>query len=176
MPRQLSPGNAAARLEKWARAGFDIAVVDGLTATLEADKTASAGRAPRASGRLAATVKIVRPSASSAARKGFIIGRLKAGNRKRADQGGVPYARVHQVGGIFVSPTANASHTNRHGIAPKSADGRLRFVIGGKVVFARRVAHPGSRFKKLEYLRIDEDRAQRRIDTSLQRSADKEIG
>jgi hypothetical protein len=44
------------------------------------------------------------------------------------------------------------------------------------VVFARRVKHPGSKFRGLNYVRIDVDRTQVRIDSSLQKSIDREIG
>src|SRR5574343_128132 len=56
--------------------------------------------------------------------------------------GDVKYAGIHEFGG----------HTPPHIIEPKKADA-VRFVIGGKVIFAKRVNHPGSKMPERSYLR-----------------------
>jgi phage gpG-like protein len=54
----------------------------------------------------------------------------------------VPYAEIQEFGGT----------TPAHAIVPRKGEA-LRFVAGGKAVFARRVAHPGSRIPERSYLR-----------------------
>jgi phage gpG-like protein len=54
----------------------------------------------------------------------------------------VPYAAIQEFGGT----------TPAHAIVPRKGEA-LRFVAGGKAVFARRVAHPGSRIPERPYLR-----------------------
>lgn len=178
----MSPEKLAERIEKWRLAGFSMAVVNETTATLQLDKTESQGRAPRKQGRLVGTIRIVRPSATAAARRGYIQAMLAAGNKKRKD--GVPYARVLQEGGIFISPTANATHTARHVIIARKArytergklvNGVLRIMLGGRAVFTRGVKHPGSKFPKLDFMRVNRDRASTRLDAAVQRSANREI-
>jgi hypothetical protein len=53
-----------------------------------------------------------------------------------------PYARIHEFGGT----------TKPHVIEPRNAKA-LRFIIGGRVVFARRVHHPGSRITEKRFTR-----------------------
>lgn len=54
---------------------------------------------------------------------------------------GVPYAGIHERGGV----------TRPHVIVPVRAKA-LRFEVGGKVVFAQRVNHPGSKIPARPYL------------------------
>jgi phage gpG-like protein len=65
----------------------------------------------------------------------FITGQVQAGR-------GVPYARIHEYGG----------RTKPHVIEARNALA-LRFTVGGKVVFARSVNHPGSLIPERSYLR-----------------------
>ena len=53
----------------------------------------------------------------------------------------VPYAAIHEFGGV----------TSPHTIVPKRRE-FLRFVAGGKVVFVRKVNHPGSNIRKRPFL------------------------
>lgn len=55
---------------------------------------------------------------------------------------GVPYAAIHEYGG----------QTKPHVIRPVRAQ-MLRFMVGGKVVFAKSVNHPGSKIPERSYLR-----------------------
>lgn len=54
----------------------------------------------------------------------------------------VVYARIHEYGG----------KTKPHDIVPKHKK-VLRFMVGGKAVFARKVRHPGSRMKERRFIR-----------------------
>jgi hypothetical protein len=162
----------AERLEKWARAGFSFAIVEGAVASLEQDLRAARARVRRRTGKLAATIRIKRPSSSQAARTGKIRLGLSAGSRT------VPYASVLQTGKVGYPP---GPKTRPHIIgsrAPGARTGTLSFIVrGGQRVFTRRpVKHPGSRFQADGYVNLDEKRAQSSIDQSLQRSIDREIG
>lgn len=53
----------------------------------------------------------------------------------------VPYAAIHEFGGV----------TSPHTIVPKRRQ-FLRFMAGGKVIFARKVNHPGSNIRKRPFL------------------------
>lgn len=183
MARELTPKQAADRLEKWAKAGFNVALVDSVTGALEADKQESAGRAPRRTGALAATIRVAKPSASRAAKTGVLKASLIAGRRSVDRRKSVAYARVLQTGQVYGGP---GGRTRPHVIVAREgrydAGGRfgttgvLSFTVGGRRVFARAVRHPGSRFRPLGYLRVNEPRLQRQIDQGLDRSAQREIG
>lgn len=56
--------------------------------------------------------------------------------------GDVKYARIHEFGG----------RTKAHIIEPRKA-GALAFMIGGKMIFARRVHHPGSQMRERRFMR-----------------------
>lgn len=60
----------------------------------------------------------------------------------RVYSSGVPYAAIHEYGG----------RTSPHVIVPVNAKA-LRFMVGGKVVFAKKVNHPGSVIPERSYLR-----------------------
>ena len=174
MPRPLTPAEAAARLKKWADVGIDYALVEGTIRALDVDKRESVARAPRRSGRLASTIRVLKPSSrSAAAKKGQIRAQIKAGSSSSGNR--VLYASVLQTGKVGYPPK---DRTARHLIAPqrfmKSAGGyvrmsgrlyvpardasALRFIAGGRPVFTRRVMHPGSRFRADNYLRVNEPR------------------
>jgi hypothetical protein len=183
MPRELTPKQATARLAKWAGAGFNIALVDSLTSALEADRKESAGRAPRRTGALASTILVAKASASRAAKTGTLKASLIAGRRSADRRKAVPYAGVLQTGRVYGGP---GGRTRPHVIVARkghySAGGRfattgvLSFTIGGRRVFARTIHHPGSRFRPLGYLRVNEPRLRRQLDEGIERSAQKEIG
>lgn len=158
MPRQLSPSEAAARLRKWAAAGFNPAVVGGLLSGLEVDRRESQGRAPHRTGALASTIRVKRPSSTRAAKIGRIDSGLSAGGKK------APYGRIIQEGG----------KTRPHTITPKKAP-MLAFVVSGRLVFAKSVNHPGSTFPPRPFLRINKDRLAKAIDESIGRSVARTI-
>ena len=60
----------------------------------------------------------------------------------RVFSSGVPYAAIHEYGG----------QTKPHVIFPKNMKA-LRFMLGGVVVFAAKVNHPGSKIPERSYLR-----------------------
>jgi hypothetical protein len=182
MPRTLSPAELANRIRKWAAVGVDVSIVDGVVTGLEVDEKESEARAPRRQGKLAKTIRVIRPSATQAAKKGVIRAALAAGSRSADRRKGVPYASVLQTGKVGYPP---ASRTKPHEIKARRADysgGRIRttgvlsFLVGGRRVYARAVKHPGSRFKQIEYLQVNETRLAGVIDRSTQKRIDAEIG
>jgi hypothetical protein len=183
MARELTPKQAAERLERWAKAGFQVALVDALTTALEADKRESAGRAPRRTGALASTIRVTKPSAARAEKTGVLKASLAAGRRSVDRRKAVPYARVLQTGQVYGGP---GGRTRPHVIVARegrynaggrfATTGALSFTVGGRRVLARAVKHPGSRFRALGYLRVNEPRLGRQLDQGIQASADKEIG
>lgn len=160
-------------MAKWAKAGFPIAIVDGLVNGLELDRRESTSRAPRKSGRLAATIRVVKPSATAAARRGFITAALAAGSKSGDRRKAVSYGRVHQVGG-FTGPHRIRARAAQY-VGGRLVSGVMAMKIGGRTVFAPQVFHPGSKFRKLEYLKITEPRVAYSIDRSIQGSADREV-
>lgn len=183
MARELTPRQAADRLAKWAKAGFNVALVDSVTGALEADRQESAGRVPRRTGALASTIRVAKPSASRAAKTGVLKASLIAGRRSVDRRKSVAYARVLQTGQVYggpggrTRPHAIVARTGGYGAGGRFATtGVLSFMVGGRRVFARAVRHPGSRFRALGYLRVNEPRLQRQVDQGLDRSAQREIG
>ncbi len=183
MARELTPQQAAERLAKWARAGFNVALVDAVTSALEADKQESAGRAPRRTGALASTIRVTKPSASRAAKTGVLKASLIAGRRSVDRRKAVAYARVLQTGEVYGGPDGRTrphvivAREGRYNAGGRFATtGALSFTVGGRRVFARSFRHPGSRFRPLGYLRVNEPRLSRQLDQGIQASADKEIG
>jgi hypothetical protein len=185
MPRSLTASEEAARIRKWADVGFDFAAVQGLLASLEQDKADSVSRAPRRSGKLASTIRVVRPSSRAAGRKGYIQGALAAGSRGRT---GVPYARVLQLGTVYGGGDRSRPHliTKRTGEYRSvqvgvggGSFGAHAFVTGRlklSPLYPLQVHHPGSHWPALGYLRVDGARATARINTALQESGNREIG
>lgn len=185
----------AKKFDRWAEAGFDYALVVGARAGLEMDRRDSAARAPRRTGRLAGTIRVIDPRLSSAVKRGFVRVVLAAGSKSKANP--VPYASVLQRGLVGYPPK---DRTRPHVILAQTsgqvgewvatfggrsarfrsftrASGKmLRFQLGGQTIFAGKVHHPGSRFKARHYLAVDEGRVQGSIDQALQRGLDREIG
>lgn len=86
----------------------------------------------RVTGRLSRSVHSVMPVAQT---PNGVVGSVK-------QSGDVKYGAIHEFGG----------KTPAHVIEPKKADA-LRFTIGGKVIFAKRVNHPGSVMPERSYMR-----------------------
>lgn len=191
----FSARSAAAWLRKWADVGISAALVDAGLAVLEKDKSESKSRAPKKEGRLAATIRVVKPSSKSKdAKAGLLVFRLGAGSRSADRRKRVSYARVLQTGKVFVSPGVEAPKTKEHTIEARSGDyelrqmglmggppgssrfrttGVMRFKKGGDTVYARRVKHPGSKFRGRWYLRLSEGRFAMGLDKGIQASADR---
>jgi hypothetical protein len=189
MPRELTPAQAIERIERWRKAGFNVAIVDGALVALGHDRDESRMRAPRRLGRLAATVRIVRPTASRAAKTGEIRLGLGAGSRSKLNP--VAYASVLQRGLVGYP---GRDKTRAHVIRPQGSGwlarwrpGRgwagiegsgkrvLSFVVGGRRIFTTRVNHPGSRFQARNYLRINQDRVRVNVTASVVASAGREL-
>lgn len=182
MPRQLSPAEAAKRLQKWADVGIDAALVDGLVAGLKPDAAASRSRAPHKSGRLAATIRVTSPRPERTKRTGTVRAGLIAGSSSGDRRKAVQYASVLQTGKVGYPPRGS---TRPHPIRARRAGyaagevrttGVLAFNAGGTRVYARSVQHPGSHFPALGYLAVDERRLATVVDRSLQKSEDREVG
>jgi hypothetical protein len=189
MARYESPERLAAKMRKWADAGFDYAIIAGARTALEEDRRDSISRAPSRSGALRRTIRVTTPSSRRAARTGIVRIGLSAGSRVFGNP--VRYAAVHQRGLVGYPPKpktkphvieAHAAGTwiarwsPRHGYSARQASGKvLSFLVAGRRAFARHVNHPGSRFRALEYLKVNETRAAGAIDQSVQKSADAEL-
>ena len=164
MPRALTPKQAALRILDWARYGFDVGLIDAGIKALEPDKVESQARAPKKSGRLAATIRIAKPTQRAAVKRGFVKLGLVAGSRSRDRRKAVPYARVLQEGEVW-----GGGNSKKHPIRARAAayyDGSIRTT--GRLALApyypREVVHPGSDFPKLEYLRVNEVRVSRGVE------------
>lgn len=74
------------------------------------------------------------------------------------NSGTVPYAAIHEFGG----------RTKPHVIMPKNKQA-LKFIKGGKTIFAKKVNHPGSKFPVRSYLRssLQESRGAIRDDLQI---------
>ncbi len=181
--RELTPKQAAKRIARWAKTGISLALVDSLKSALDVDRRESATRAPHRSGALAGTIRVTEPSSTKAAQTGLIKASLSAGRRSVDRRKAVPYARVLQTGQVYGGP---GGKTKPHPIVARRArynergtlltTGVLSFVIGGRRVFTRSVRHPGSRFRALGYLRVNEPRLQHQLDRDLGKDTEKEIG
>jgi hypothetical protein len=175
----------AAAIRKWAEVGFDYAAVQGLKASLQQDKSESQGRAPKRTGKLAGTIRVVNPSSTAAGRNGFIKGGLAAGSRGLK---GVPQAGVLQRGTVWGGGAKSKPHliTRRTGsyqstqvsVGGGPSFGASAFVTGHlklSPTFPRQVHHPGSKWPALDYLRVDAARASTQIDSALHQSADRDL-
>lgn len=177
----LSPEALAKRFDKWAEQGLDYALVVGAQSAMELDRAESIARIHSKSGTLASTVRLTTPSATRTRRKGYFTISLAAGSKSKTKP--VAYAGVLQEGKTF----GGATRTKGHWIPRQPIGGRL---FGGLLVAVgaghgvklpggavrRAVWHPGSRLVKQEYLRINEGRAKVKIDASIQKNANTEIG
>jgi hypothetical protein len=179
--RVLTPKQFQERVQKWADAGFDYALVETLRMTLEKDRAESAARAPRKRGVLAFTVRVIRPSATTAKRKGIIRVSLAAGSRSGDPRKSVPYASVLQSGKVYGGGTRSKRHVIRARVG--RYDDRGRFLKTGLLLFTGRrgffagheVMHPGSKWPALKYLGVNEGRVGEALDSGLQRRANREL-
>jgi len=180
----FTPQSYAKWLDKWYGSGFDLAVIDGAMTAVEADAAESRARAPHKSGKLAASIRTVRPRVGAAIKRGLIRFRLTAGKRGISPSS-VPYAQVMQTGRVSQfapGPSRGQTKTAAHRIEARggsyssggfSITGRLRFQVSGKWVMVPAVEHKGSRLRAHNYLRFREDRVAGAINSSVQHSLDK---
>lgn len=177
MPRALSLKETAARLARWAQYGFDVGLIDAGMEALQPDLRESKGRAPRKSGRLEATIRIVKPSARAAAKRGYVKLGLTAGSRSKDRGKAVPYARVHQEGEVWGGGNSR-KHPIRARVGLYGPDGKFRTT--GKLAlppyFPREVTHPGTDWRKKEYLQIQEPRAAATVERSQARGLLRALG
>jgi len=165
--RALTPAELAGKLDKWEAAGFPRSQTAGALRALEQDLSEAQGRVPKRSGKLAKTLRIINPSMTRAQKKGVLRFGLAAGSRSKTDP--VRYARVLQEGG----------KTRPHPIPkarPDDTGKRLSMTVGGNRIARARVQHPGSTFRALEYLKVNEDRLAGRIEVEVQQAINAEIG
>lgn len=159
MARALSPKELADKLAKWEAAGFPLATVTAMKASLEPDAQESRSRIHNRTGKLARTVRVINPSSTVAKRRGAIVGGLSAGGKA------APYAGVIQRGGKV---GAHVIRARGRGLAFPGPTGR-------PVVVAQ-VQHPGATIRAQDFLRVNEGRLVVTLDRGYQRSLDKEIG
>jgi hypothetical protein len=109
-----------------------------------------------------------------------VIAKLAAGSSSGDRRKAVPYAGVHQLGEVRGGP---GGKTSPHRIRARAAryeggrlvSGALAFKMGGGTAFATSVFHPGSKFRKLEYLKITAPRIARSIDGAVDASGNREM-
>lgn len=170
-------------LNKWADSGFDVGTIDQAMSAVELDAAESRARAPHKSGKLAATIRAVRPKVGPAMKKGVIRFGLTAGKRGLSPSA-VPYAQVMQTGHVskFAPSGAGATKTAAHRIEARAGSysggkfgitGRLRFVVRGNPVAVPAVNHPGSKLRARNYLNFREERVAAAVASGVQRSLDK---
>lgn len=162
--RSGRPTTAAAmarRIKNWADKGLDYALVLAAKSALAEDLAAARSRVPVKSGRLRDTIRITEPSAARTARKGFFRVSLAAGSNARGSA--TPQAQVLQTGQTYGT---GARRSRPHVIGLKYVNGdhsaRLKLADGS---YRGVVFHPGSPWRKVEYLRVDEARVPQRIVT-----------
>jgi hypothetical protein len=175
----LSPKQTAIALRKFADAGFNVALVDGGLKALENDKTESQARVRKVTGKLAATIRVIKPNPQSpAARAGTLIFRLGAGSRSADRRKAVPYGRVLQTGTVYGSadgktrPHVIQARAGGYSAGAFRTTGAVAFQVAGQLVFARRVHHPGSKFTAHPYLAVNQPRLATSIEAGLVRAAD----
>lgn len=184
MSRAVSPEVFAAKLEKWASAGFNYALVAAGRAALERDRQESIARAPSKTGALRRTIKVTESQLKSTIRRGFFKISLTAGSRAKGNP--VTYASVLQFGGVGYPPK---DRTRAHPIVASTkgvwhrptlsrttyseGTGKMLKLPGG--IFRRSVQHPGSHFRALHYLAISERRAAETVKASVAKSAQAEL-
>ncbi len=153
----MSPSKYARKLEQWAAVGVHYDIIVAARAALEDDRRESVGRVPKKSGRLAGTIRVSEPSAARFKRKGYFAAHLSAGSRAKGDP--VKYALVLQTGKTYAGASRSVPHDIPGGV--KLPDGSMRHAVH----------HPGGRFVAHHYLRVEESRAARYIDTAITKSA-----
>ena len=171
----MSAAAMAKHMRRWADVGIDGALVNGGLNALREDRGESRTRAPKKTGRLAETVRVVRPTVARVRRTGVIRMSLAAGSRARGPRA-VAYASVLQTGKVgYPAKEKTVAHTIRPRRGEYSGEvfrttGVLSFDKGGTRVFARSVRHPGTRFPALGYLKVNEARVAASCDRSVERS------
>ena len=202
MSAALTPKQYADRVARWRKVGYDYALIVNARLALDDDRRDSTARAPKKTGKLAQTIRVIDPKAGNAARAekygrasaGTVRIELAAGSRARG-AAAVPYARVLQTGQVYPGRARTKPHEIQALIASrvgsvvpqlraagrrlkvtgfKSATGKMLKLRGGN--FRTRLMHPGSRFRALQFLAIDEARLIRKTDTGLQAGVNKELG
>jgi len=201
-----TPTQLARKINDWAKAGMNFAVVLGLQKGLEPDKVNGEAHAPKLKGLLARTIHITKPTLKRAVKTGLIEIKLVAGSKAAGTK--VFYASVHQNGFIVAKaasegePMRAAEKTRAHIIVPRAgakagdwtgrwtgkkmsftregADRKQKMLAiklkSGELIFRRRVQHPGSKFRGRHYLSITVPNVVRSIDAEVQASANREIG
>lgn len=177
MATEKSLARLAAKIEKWAKAGFNYDAIACARKTLEVDKNESKARAPKKSGALAGTIRVATPSSTRAAKRGIVRLDLTAGSSSLSNP--VIYASVHQRGLVgWPGVERTAAHVigaqRAEWVGRKLMRGRksysrgsnktLSFSVGGQRLAREAVHHPGSRFKARNYLQVNESRAAQTIE------------
>lgn len=182
MARGQNPDAFAAKLKKWADAGFNYGAMQGARAALRVDEQESVSRAPKRTGALARTIRVVQPTLAATKRRGFFRLRLSAGSRSKSSR--VTYASVHQYGMVGYPPTDRTAphriNATKAGVWYRPSLSRNSYSRGtGKLlriapgVYRRSVNHPGSHFRALHYLAINEQRAKVEIKSAIGDGAQK---
>ncbi len=191
----VNPHVAAARIRKWAEAGFSYGQVETMRKALVPDRDESKARAPKVSGRLASTIRVINPSSKASARHGVIRSGISAGSKSRSNP--VPYASVLQTGVIGYG-FASRAKTKPHEIAAQGAglfgkgwvraggsgrgkasftptSGKKAVVLKGSGLVRRSVTHPGSTFRARNFLAIDQPRFGAALEAGIARSWKAEV-
>jgi len=184
----MTPEAYAAKVEKWAKAGFSFDLVEGTRKALQADASEGRRNAPKKTGALAGTIRVTTPSSTRAGKTGIVSLSVVAGSKSQANP--VPYASVllRRLVGWPGKPKTRPHVIQAHGagtwIGRKSgrkmgyrqSSGKvLKMLVGGQLIFRRKVQHPGSDFSHArvphDWLKIDRVRLERDIDRALQAGA-----
>jgi len=183
----MTPEAYAAKVEKWAKAGFSFDLVEGTRKALQADASEGRRNAPKKTGALARTIRVTTPSSTRAGKTGIVSLSVVAGSRA------VPYASVllRRLVGWPGRPRTRPHVIQAHGAGTwigrktgrkmgyRQSSGKvLKMLVGGQLIFRRKVQHPGSDFSHArvprDWLRIDRVRLERDVDRALQAGANRE--
>lgn len=187
----MTPEAYAAKVEKWARAGFSFDMVAGARGSLEADAAEGRRNAPKKRGLLASTIHVSNPSSARAAKTGVVSISVLAGSKSAANP--VPYASVllrrlvGWPGKPKTRPHLIQAHAEGTWIGRRSgrkmgyrqSSGKvLKMLVGGQLLFRRKVQHPGSDFSQAkvrhDWLRVDRVRLERTVDQAIKAGAQRE--
>ena len=116
MARGMSPKRLAQKMDAWGKEGLNYSIVVGGNAGLELDRARARARAPRRSGRLARTIRVVEPRLKATARRGFIRLGLAAGSKSKRNP--VPYASVIVSGLLAWAVRSPSKSTMRRPFRP----------------------------------------------------------
>ena len=175
----MTPEQYAAKVERWAKVGFSFDMIQGARKSLEVDAADSRRDAPRKTGALAGTIHVTNPSAARAAKTGVVSIAVVAGSRSVAYASvllrglvgwpGKPKTREHDI--VSQKEGTYVAHYGRRKPSYGQATGKmLKFTIGGQTFFRRKVHHPGSDMSRVKknWLKVDELRLERTVDTAIQ--------